>query len=413
MLLAAAACLPAGAAGAPDMPPGADIPSVVVDGGSITVSGLSSGAFQAVQMHYAFSLTIKGAGVLAGGPFWCAQDDVLVATSSCMTSPGDIDLEYLAGVAENTALWGFIDPLSGLKDSRVWLFSGINDSVVNQGVVKAAASMYAQVLGDAESQMSLTTNLPGEHAQQTLHYGNTCEYLGEPFINMCGVDAAGDMLQWLYPGQLSPPATNVSAAMGRAAFGLPAGENATQDLADATVLCALDVAAVPMGRGTWQVAPLPECPADVKALVESHAAAAADAASVAGPTGGALKVAPTPVLRAGNGTLYTFDQGLFIGGGGWSTDVGLAQMAFVFIPDACLASNSGAAPASGCILHMAFHGCEQTVDDIGAWRGLWRYLCRVRGRASSGAHSERQPGVLITCRLPPIVRFSSALHITF
>ncbi len=36
----------------------------------ITVSGISSGGFMAVQFHVAHSSTVGGAGVVAGGPYW-------------------------------------------------------------------------------------------------------------------------------------------------------------------------------------------------------------------------------------------------------------------------------------------------------------------------------------------------------
>jgi len=38
-----------------------------VDSDKISVSGLSSGGYFAVQFHVAFSKTIMGAGILAGG----------------------------------------------------------------------------------------------------------------------------------------------------------------------------------------------------------------------------------------------------------------------------------------------------------------------------------------------------------
>jgi len=38
-----------------------------------SVSGISSGAFMAVQFGTAWSSVIKGVGVVAGGPFWCAK----------------------------------------------------------------------------------------------------------------------------------------------------------------------------------------------------------------------------------------------------------------------------------------------------------------------------------------------------
>src|SRR3954469_23365352 len=42
-----------------------------LDPADITVSGISSGAFFAHQFHIAFSSLVKGAGIVAGGPFGC------------------------------------------------------------------------------------------------------------------------------------------------------------------------------------------------------------------------------------------------------------------------------------------------------------------------------------------------------
>mmetsp|Transcript_36359 Transcript_36359/g.55832 ORF Transcript_36359/g.55832 Transcript_36359/m.55832 type:complete len:85 (-) Transcript_36359:556-810(-) len=52
-----------------------------------TVSGLSSGGFMAVQLHVAYSDVFKGAGIFAGGPFYCAQDKEMTALTTCMSSP--------------------------------------------------------------------------------------------------------------------------------------------------------------------------------------------------------------------------------------------------------------------------------------------------------------------------------------
>jgi poly(3-hydroxybutyrate) depolymerase len=53
---------------------------------AVTVSGISSGGFMAVQLHVAHSSTVKGAGVLAGGPYYCAQGNLWAAFYRC-TSP--------------------------------------------------------------------------------------------------------------------------------------------------------------------------------------------------------------------------------------------------------------------------------------------------------------------------------------
>ena len=66
--------------------------------GESSISGISSGAFMAVQFGTAWSSVIKGVGVVAGGPFYCAQaqaDDIIngftlpimIATGPCMQGP--------------------------------------------------------------------------------------------------------------------------------------------------------------------------------------------------------------------------------------------------------------------------------------------------------------------------------------
>jgi poly(3-hydroxybutyrate) depolymerase len=42
-----------------------------IDPSKVTVSGLSSGGFMAVQMHVAYSSVFSGAGIFAGGPYYC------------------------------------------------------------------------------------------------------------------------------------------------------------------------------------------------------------------------------------------------------------------------------------------------------------------------------------------------------
>jgi len=42
------------------------------DIGESSISGISSGAFMAVQFGTAWSSVIKGVGVIAGGQYWCA-----------------------------------------------------------------------------------------------------------------------------------------------------------------------------------------------------------------------------------------------------------------------------------------------------------------------------------------------------
>lgn len=41
----------------------------------------------AVQFHIAFSDFVMGAGIVAGGPYPCAEGQLGTAVSNCMTSP--------------------------------------------------------------------------------------------------------------------------------------------------------------------------------------------------------------------------------------------------------------------------------------------------------------------------------------
>jgi poly(3-hydroxybutyrate) depolymerase len=38
-------------------------------------------------MHVIYSSTFNGAGIVAGGPFYCALDNVEIAQTSCMKNP--------------------------------------------------------------------------------------------------------------------------------------------------------------------------------------------------------------------------------------------------------------------------------------------------------------------------------------
>jgi len=58
----------------------------------------------AVQMHVIYSDLFAGAGVIAGGPFYCAEDNVAIAQTSCMKAPIGINLLTLEAITESTYL---------------------------------------------------------------------------------------------------------------------------------------------------------------------------------------------------------------------------------------------------------------------------------------------------------------------
>jgi hypothetical protein len=94
------------------------------------VSGLSAGGFMAVQYHVAFSSELLGAGVFAGGPYYCARDrGALYAINHCMTIAA-FDISNLANSAHQFAQSGYIDSLAHLDNHSVYLYSGAYDTII-------------------------------------------------------------------------------------------------------------------------------------------------------------------------------------------------------------------------------------------------------------------------------------------
>ena len=240
------------------------LPELTLDAGATTVSGLSSGAYMAVQAHVAFSSGIAGAGVVAGGPYFCAEGDVMTALNQCMqTFFGEPNELSLLTEAQQFAAEQVIDPLSGLEGDRVYLFSGTQDRTVTRPVMDAARDFYLAA-GIEAANLRYVTNVPAGHAFLAEGGPVPCGETRPDYVSDCGIDQAGDILTWLYD-------------------------------------------------------------------------------DLSGP------VSPDPAR------LIEFDQGAFLP----SPEAhGMDARGFAYVPAAC-------AEGQTCRLHIAFHGCEQTPDQIG------------------------------------------------
>lgn len=167
----------------------------LIEPNSISVSGVSSGAAMAIQLHVAYSQTFIGMGAIAGGPYFCAMDNPVLAVT-CMVTPSLISIESLWAATEAFALTGQIDRTANINSSRVWLFTGKKDLVVNSEVMVKARQFYEGYMPNSSIQW--IANISAEHAWITDFYGNACDYLGPDFINNCNYDAAGAMLRHFY-----------------------------------------------------------------------------------------------------------------------------------------------------------------------------------------------------------------------
>lgn len=181
------------------------LPSLDADLARVSVSGLSSGAYMAGQFHIAFSGSLIGAALVAGGPYDCAEGALAIALNRCMqTDLGVPDPRRLLDRARDRATRGEIDPLVELSEDRVYVFSGTNDATVTPPVVAAAAAFY-RLAGMPDAQIAVVEDLPAGHGFVTETLGNPCPVTDPPFLNACGYDQAGALLAHLH-GPLQPPA---------------------------------------------------------------------------------------------------------------------------------------------------------------------------------------------------------------
>ena len=199
-----------------------------LDSAAVTVSGVSSGGFFAHQFHVAYSGLVRGAGLVAAGPYACAEQappslafnpfrSVIVALAVCSRA-GRRELGFVGGLmpehpdgdesvaaARKEHRRGNIDDPAGLAGSRVWLFSGGRDEVVPPATVRALQAFYEAVGVRAPALRAVEVagaahGLPiEEFPEQTALTAIECGRYGSPFLIRCGQDAPRDLLHHLYP----------------------------------------------------------------------------------------------------------------------------------------------------------------------------------------------------------------------
>ncbi|KAL1960134.1 hypothetical protein VTO42DRAFT_306 [Malbranchea cinnamomea] len=166
-----------------------------VDPNSVSVSGLSSGGFMAAQLGVAYSDTFKtGFGVFAGGPYDCARAQYY---TMCMynASPSITLPVY------NMNSWSGnkIDPVSNLRNRKIYMQIGTADTTVGPNVMRQLQRQLANFADEA-----LTTYITTHGASHTFPTdfdasgNNQCGFASSPFISNCGYDGAGAVLKWMY-----------------------------------------------------------------------------------------------------------------------------------------------------------------------------------------------------------------------
>lgn len=205
---------------APSRKPAA-LPALAAQLHGTTVSGISSGAYMAGQFQLAHADIVSGAGIIAGGPYACAESafagvvpdsgtvflNASRAVNGCMLNAlamwGIPDPALLAGKARTFSNENKIGAIADVTTDRLYLFSGQEDTVVKPPIVAAAVAFYRN-LGVPDGNILYVSDVPAGHAFVTTDSGGECSVSRSPYITDCDYDQAGVMLKQIL-GQLAPP----------------------------------------------------------------------------------------------------------------------------------------------------------------------------------------------------------------
>lgn len=170
-----------------------------------------------VQFHVVYSDLFVGAGIIAGGPYYCSgsyesNSYVQNATTTCLTPLTPFvgpNTDELVKKAKEFAREGLIDDLANLKDDKVYIFTGSADRVVKPLVVKQTYQFYQDV-GVPEENTKYIDTVNAGHAILTDDGADAaCALTDPPYINDCGFIQSHDILRHIY-GELNPPAVSLS-----------------------------------------------------------------------------------------------------------------------------------------------------------------------------------------------------------
>lgn len=174
------------------------------------VAGVSSGGYMATQLHVAYSGTVRGAGVFAGGPYYCAQGNLNHALMACMNDFYDNQLPTLQQTASNWSSQGRIDPVGNLSGDRVYVYHGTNDTTVKASVSADLEAFYrhfgASVLANNSE--------PAGHSWVSPRGPNPCTSSYTPYINNCGTDPEGALLRHLLGSVNAPNTGTLTGTVG-------------------------------------------------------------------------------------------------------------------------------------------------------------------------------------------------------
>ncbi len=188
------------------------LPTLGAEIDSITISGLSSGAFMAAQFQLAHAKSVSGVGLVAGGLFGCVEsvDNPLLhiprakavqALKICMEADylawGVPNARTIERLARRYADKGVIDPVADVSEDRIYIFTGGKDTRVATAILDVAAEFYERLGVPLDQILFERDRIEAAHAFVTKGMGKPCDVSETPFIVDCGYDQAHAILSHL------------------------------------------------------------------------------------------------------------------------------------------------------------------------------------------------------------------------
>lgn len=148
------------------------------------VSGISSGAAEAVQLQVAYSATFQGLAFFAGPAYDCAQDSATLAVYACAYDTLPSNVGQLEDTAAQWASQGLIDPTSDLAGKPVYEWHGTLDTVV-AGPVADEADSFLRHFG---ASVDYVDSVPSGHGWISPIAPEVCSASFTPYLDNCGND---------------------------------------------------------------------------------------------------------------------------------------------------------------------------------------------------------------------------------
>lgn len=174
----------------------ATVPQLKLNLDQTTVSGLSSGGYMAAQFQRAHADWVKGAAIVAAGPVYCAQNNLMTALDHCINKVGSpIPLADINKQLKDWTAQGLLASEAQMKQSKIWLLHGTADQKISKEVANTLYQQYQDWLPSAQLHYVQDKNFA--HHMPTIGEGSACEISEAPFLGQCNYDAAGEALRFI------------------------------------------------------------------------------------------------------------------------------------------------------------------------------------------------------------------------